>query len=98
MIILPVSEKYLNFAQNVQTYLKKSDIRSLIDERNEKIGRKIRDAEMKKYPYMVIVGEKEEAEQGVSVRAHGPVDLGSMSLEAFAKMISDKVKEEQSVR
>ena len=98
VIILPVSEKYLNFAQNVQTYLKKSDIRSLIDERNEKIGRKIRDAEMKKYPYMVIVGEKEEAEQAVSVRAHGQVDLGSMSLEAFAKMISDKVKEEQSVR
>ncbi len=98
VIILPVSEKYLNFAQNVQSYLKKCDIRSLIDERNEKIGRKIRDAEMKKYPYMVIVGEKEEAEQGVSVRAHGQVDLGSMSLEAFAKLIDEKVKEEKSVR
>ncbi len=98
VIILPVSEKYLNYAQKVQSYLKKSDIRSLIDERNEKIGRKIRDAEMKKYPYMVIVGEKEEAEDGVSVRAHGQVDLGSMSLEAFAKMINEKVKEEQSIR
>ena len=98
VIILPVSEKYMNFAQNVQSYLKKCDIRTLIDERNEKIGRKIRDAEMKKYPYMVIVGEKEEAENGVSVRAHGQVDLGSMSLEAFAKMINEKVKEEQSVR
>lgn len=98
VVILPVSEKYLNFAQNVQSYLKKCDIRSLIDERNEKIGRKIRDAEMKKYPYMVIVGEKEEAEQSVSVRAHGQVDLGTMSLEAFAKMIYEKVKEEQSVR
>ena len=98
VIILPVSEKYLNFAQNVQTYLKKSDIRSLIDERNEKIGRKIRDAEMKKYPYMVIVGEKEEAEQAVSVRAHGQVDLGTMGLEEFAKRINEKVKEEQSVR
>ena len=98
VIILPVSEKYMNFAQNVQTYLKKCDIRTLIDERNEKIGRKIRDTEMKKYPYMVIVGEKEEAENGVSVRAHGQVDLGSMSLEAFAKMINEKVKEEQSVR
>ncbi len=98
VIILPVSEKYLDFAQKVQSYLKKSDIRSLIDERNEKIGRKIRDAEMKKYPYMVIVGEKEEAEDGVSVRAHGQVDLGSMSLEAFAKMINEKVKEEQSIR
>ena len=98
VIILPVSEKYMNFAQNVQTYLKKCDIRSLIDERNEKIGRKIRDAEMKKYPYMLIVGEKEEAENAVSVRAHGQVDLGSMGLEAFAKMINEKVKEEQSVR
>ena len=98
VIILPVSEKYLNFAQNVQSYLKKCDIRSLIDERNEKIGRKIRDAEMKKYPYMVIVGEKEEADNAVSVRAHGQVDLGTMSLEEFAKSINEKVKEEQSVR
>ena len=98
VIILPVSEKYLNFAQKVQSYLKKCDIRSLIDERNEKIGRKIRDAEMKKYPFMVIVGEKEEAEEAVSVRAHGQVDMGTMGLEAFAKMINDKVKEEQSIR
>ncbi|MBR4390962.1 MAG: threonine--tRNA ligase [Bacteroidales bacterium] len=98
VIILPVSEKYMDYAQKVQTYLKKSDIRPLIDERNEKIGRKIRDAEMKKYPYMVIVGEKEENEQSVSVRAHGQVDLGSMGLEAFAKMINEKVKEEQSIR
>ena len=98
LIILPVSEKYLDYAQKVQTYLKKSDIRSLIDERNEKIGRKIRDAEMKKYPYMVIVGEKEEADNAVSVRAHGQVDLGTMGLEAFAKMINEKVKEEQSIR
>ncbi|MBO7082304.1 MAG: threonine--tRNA ligase [Bacteroidales bacterium] len=98
VIILPVSEKYMNYAEKVQSYLKKSDIRSLIDERNEKIGRKIRDAEMKKYPYMVIVGEKEEADNAVSVRGHGQVDLGSMGLEAFAKMINDKVEEEKSVR
>ena len=98
VIILPVSEKYMNFAEKVQSYLKKCDIRSLIDERNEKIGRKIRDAEMKKYPFMVIVGEKEEAEESVSVRAHGQVDMGSMGLEAFAKMINEKVKEEQSIR
>ncbi|MCR5646214.1 MAG: threonine--tRNA ligase [Bacteroidales bacterium] len=98
VIILPVSEKYMNYAEKVQSYLKKCDIRSLIDERNEKIGRKIRDAEMKKYPFMVIVGEKEEAETAVSVRAHGQVDMGSMSLEAFAKMINEKVKEEQSIR
>ena len=53
---------------------------------------------MKKYPFMVIVGEKEEAENVVSVRAHGQVDMGSMDLEAFAKMINEKVKEEQSIR
>ena len=98
VIILPVSEKYMNFAEKVQSYLKKCDIRSLIDERNEKIGRKIRDAEMKKYPFMVIVGEKEEAENSVSVRAHGQVDMGTMGLEAFATMINEKVKEEQSIR
>ena len=98
VIILPVSEKYMNFAEKVQSYLKKCDIRSLIDERNEKIGRKIRDAEMKKYPFMVIVGEKEEVENSVSVRAHGQVDMGTMGLEAFATMINEKVKEEQSIR
>ena len=98
VIILPVSEKYMNFAEKVQSYLKKSDIRSLIDERNEKIGRKIRDAEMKKYPFMVIVGEKEEGDEAVSVRAHGQVDMGTMGLDAFAKMINEKVKEEQSIR
>ena len=98
LIILPVSEKYMNFAQNLQSYLKKSDIRALIDERNEKIGRKIRDAEMKKYPYMVIVGEKEEAENSVSVRRHGQVDLGSMSVEDFAAMINKQVEDERNKR
>ncbi len=98
LIILPVSEKYMNFAQNLQSYLKKSDIRALIDERNEKIGRKIRDAEMKKYPYMVIVGEKEETENSVSVRRHGQVDLGSMSVEDFAAMINKQVEDERNKR
>lgn len=98
VIILPVSEKYLNFAAKVQSYLKKYDIRSLIDERNEKIGRKIRDAEMKKYPYMLIVGEKEEQEESVSVRRHGQCDLGSMPMESFAKMILQEVEESQNVK
>lgn len=98
LIILPVSEKYLDYAEKVQSYLKKSDIRALIDDRNEKIGRKIRDAEVKKYPYMLIVGEKEESENGVSVRRHGQVDLGSMSMEDFGKMILKQVEEEQSIR
>ena len=98
VIILPVSEKYLDFAKNLQSYLKKSDIRALIDERNEKIGRKIRDAEMKKYPYMLIVGEKEEAENQVSVRKHGQVDLGTMPTDDFAAMIRKQVEEEQNKR
>ena len=98
VIILPVSEKYLDFAKNLQSYLKKSDIRALIDERSEKIGRKIRDAEMKKYPYMLIVGEKEEAENQVSVRKHGQVDLGTMPTDAFAEMIRKQVEEEQNKR
>ena len=98
VIILPVSEKYMEFAEKVQTYLKKSDIRALIDERNEKIGRKIRDAEMKKYPYMLIVGEKEEAENSVSVRKHGQVDLGTMPTDDFAAMIRKQVEEEQNKR
>lgn len=97
LIILPVSEKYLDYAEKVQSYLKKSDIRALIDDRNEKIGRKIRDAEVKKYPYMLIVGEKEESENSVSVRRHGQVDLGSMSMEDFGKMILKQVEEEQSI-
>ena len=96
-VILPVSEKYIDYAQKLQSYLKKSDIRALIDERNEKIGRKIRDAEMKKYPYMLIVGEKEEAEGAVSVRKHGQVDLGAMKKEAFAEMIRKQVEEEQKI-
>ena len=98
VIILPVSEKYLDFAKNLQSYLKKSDIRALIDERSEKIGRKIRDAEMKKYPYMLIVGEKEAAENQVSVRKHGQVDLGTMPTDAFAEMIRKQVEEEQNKR
>ena len=98
VIILPVSEKYLDFAKNLQSYLKKSDIRALIDERNEKIGRKIRDAEMKKYPYMLIVGEKEAAENQVSVRKHGQVDLGTMPTDDFAAMIRKQVEEEQNKR
>ncbi len=98
VIILPVSEKFMDFAKKMQSFMKKSDIRALIDERNEKIGRKIRDAEMKKYPYMVIVGEKEESENSVSVRRHGQVDMGSMAIDDFVKMINEEVDREQNVR
>ena len=82
-VILPISEKYEDYAKKLSESLKDSDICGLIDFRDEKIGRKIRDAEVKKIPYMLIVGEKEAAEGMVSVRKHGQGDLGSMSIEDF---------------
>lgn len=92
VIILPISEKYQKYAENVSGLLKNSDIRALIDDRSEKTGRKIRDAELRKIPYMLIVGEKEEAEGAVSVRKQAEGDLGSFSIKAFADMINDEVK------
>ncbi|MDO8896612.1 MAG: threonine--tRNA ligase, partial [Bacteroidales bacterium] len=83
VIILPISEKYQKYAEKVLQFLQNSDIRGLIDERSEKTGRKIRDAELKKIPFMLIVGEKEELENQVSVRKQGDGDLGSFSMEAF---------------
>jgi len=89
--ILPISEKYEEYAKKLSETLKKHDIRGLIDLRDEKIGRKIRDAEVKKIPYMLIVGEKEAAEGMVSVRKHGEGDLGSMSLEEFKTLIEKEI-------
>jgi len=89
-IILPISEKYQDYAEKVLTLLKNSEIRALIDGRSEKTGRKIRDAEMKKIPYMLIVGEKEEGEETVSVRKHGGEDLGTYSIEDFANMVNNE--------
>jgi len=90
--ILPISEKYEDYAKKLSGILKKHDIRGLIDLRDEKIGRKIRDAEVKKIPYMLIVGEKEAAEGTVSVRKHGEGDLGSMPLEEFKSLIEKEIK------
>lgn len=97
-IILPVSEKYQQYADEVKSLLDKADIRMLMDDRNEKIGRKIRDAEMKKVPYMLVVGEKEEKGEMVSVRKHGEGDLGFMTIDAFIEMINEQVKKEQDIR
>lgn len=91
VIILPISEKYLDYSKKLLNFLNNSDIRGQIDERSEKAGRKIRDAEVSKIPYMLIVGEKEEAEGSVSVRKHGSGDLGSMSKEAFIEMINNEI-------
>jgi threonyl-tRNA synthetase len=90
-IILPISEKYEDYAKKLSDELKDSDICGLIDFRDEKIGRKIRDAEVKKIPYMLIVGEKEATEGLVSVRKHGTGDLGSMSIEDFKQQIIKEI-------
>ncbi|MFC2682262.1 MAG: threonine--tRNA ligase [Capnocytophaga leadbetteri] len=90
-IVLSLSEKYENYAQKVLRLLENSDIRTLIDNRAETMGKKIREAETQKVPYMLIVGENEEKEGTVSVRKRGGEDLGSMSIEAFAKLINDEV-------
>jgi threonyl-tRNA synthetase len=90
-IILPISEKYEDYAKKLSDSLKDSDICGLIDFRDEKIGRKIRDAEVKKIPYMLIVGEKEAAEGMVSIRKHGQGDLGSMSIEDFKQQITKEI-------
>lgn len=90
--ILPISEKFNDYAAKVQKYLKQFDIRALVDDRNEKIGRKIRDNEMKRIPYMLIVGEKEAENGEVSVRKQGAGDQGIMKFEDFAKKISEEVQ------
>lgn len=90
-IVLPVSEKYEEYAQNLLDSLNNSDIRGLIDLRDEKVGRKIRDAEVKKMPYMLIIGEKEMESGTVSVRKHGSVDLGSMTAEEFRDLLIKEI-------
>ena len=91
--ILPVSEKYNDYAQQVQEYFDRNDVRAYVDDRNEKIGRKIRDNEMKRVPYMVIVGEKEQSEGTVSFRQQGGGEQGTMKYEDFAKKINDIVRD-----
>ena len=94
VVILPISEKYVAHAQALLKLLDNCDIRALVDERNEKTGRKIRDAELKKIPFMLIIGEKEVEEGTVSVRKHGEGAIGSMELEDFARMVEKEVKNE----
>ena len=91
--ILPVSEKYNEYAKEIAQFLEISDIRALVDDRNEKIGRKIRDAEITKIPYMLIVGEKEATSGELSVRRHGEGDLGTMTKEAFVTSIENEISE-----
>ncbi len=91
--VLPISEKYLEYAQAVYSDLESQDIRGFLDNRDEKIGRKIWDAETKKVPYMLVVGEKEADTRTVSVRKHGSGDLGSMDLDGFRKIFREDAGE-----
>jgi threonyl-tRNA synthetase len=93
-VVIPVSEKHTKYAQKVCNLLNNSEIRTSVDERNEKIGRKIRDSELRKVPYMLVVGDKEEQEGEVAVRRHKTGDLGSMTPEAFRKRVEDEISVE----
>ncbi len=93
VVILPVSEKYNDYAHSVMKSLKLLDIRGEVDDRNEKMGRKIRDNELKRIPYLLIVGEREEESNEVSVRKQGEGDKGSMKVDAFAEEIKKEIEQ-----
>jgi threonyl-tRNA synthetase len=95
-VVLPISEKFNDYAKKVGEYLNNSDIRALIDDRNEKIGKKIRDNEMKRIPYLLIVGEKEEETQTVAVRQQGMGDKGAMPVTEFAGLIQGEVNRQMN--
>ena len=94
VVVLPISEKYNAYAEEVARELNAQDVRTQVDDRNEKIGRKIRDNELKRIPYLLIVGEKEAEERKVSVRAQGEGDKGQMSIDEFAKFMKELVAAE----
>ena len=96
-IILPISEKFNDYAEKVSEFLNNSDIRGLVDDRNEKIGKKIRDAELAKIPFMLIVGENEFAKNQVSVRQRGGGDMGVVSFEEFGKIVQEAINKELTV-
>lgn len=90
-IILSISEKYEKYSKKVLSLLKNHEIRADVDHRGETMGKKIREAEMNKIPYMLIIGEKEAENNQISVRKHGGEDLGAMSVEDFAKIIQTEI-------
>jgi threonyl-tRNA synthetase len=90
-IILSISEKYEKYAKKVLNLLENDEIRALVDNRSETMGKKIREAEMKKIPYMIIVGENEEKENKITVRQHGGEDLGMISIEEFSKIVDNEI-------
>lgn len=96
VVILPISEKYNDYAAKVSNYLNICDIRSIVDDRNEKIGRKIRDNELKRIPYLLIVGEQEAENETVSVRRQGEGDKGTMTMKEFSDFINNEVRNQLS--
>ncbi|TDL99907.1 MAG: threonine--tRNA ligase [Flavobacteriaceae bacterium] len=92
VMILPISENYVEYAEKVSKLLENNDIRSLVDTRNEKTGRKIRDAEVSKVPFMLIVGEKEQSTESLSVRKHGQGDLGDFALQDFVALVQKEIE------
>jgi threonyl-tRNA synthetase len=91
--ILPISDKFLPYAKTVLQTLKKADIRAEIDDRSEKIGKKIRDTELSKVPYMLVIGEKEMQEGKVAVRRQGKGDMGSADIETFVQSLSSEIRD-----
>src|SRR5690606_1102649 len=91
VVILSLSEKYEKYAEKVLNLLENDEIRALVDHRNETIGKKIREAEMQKYPFMLIIGEQEQEQEKITVRRHGGEDLGMITIEAFSKIIETEI-------
>ena len=91
VMILPISEKYHDYAENILNMVNNSDIRALVDKRAEKAGRKIRDAEISKSPFMLVIGDKEREKNTVSVRRHGGKNLGSMKIEQFINIVNEEI-------
>jgi len=90
--ILPISDKFIEYSKTILDKLKKADIRAEVDDRNEKIGKKIRDTELQKVPYMLVIGEKEVAEQKISVRLQGKGDAGAKEIDDFIKELTEEIK------
>ncbi len=93
VMILSVSEKYEKYTEKVLNLLENNEIRALVDNRNETVGKKIREAEIQKFPYIIVVGEQEENDNTITVREHGGGDLGTISVKEFSEMINNKIKE-----
>ena len=94
--VLPISDKYNDYAYEVKSQLEEAGLSVLVDDRNEKIGRKIRDTELKRVPYMLIVGEKEAENCEVSVRKQGEGDKGSMKITTFAALMNSEIEEQMN--